>query len=141
MANVVGDERRPNRDARFTVRLDEGELAAVKHRAAQLGVAPSAFVRACVLDAVQGADVPTVIASTIEPPQAASRDLVDLRVAVTRVGTNVNQIARLCNTHGAVVMGPGDAVGSFTTALMECRDTLRKVEDALGGTRRAGGAS
>ena len=100
MARATTDRRRPNLDARITTRFDEVELAEVKARASKGGLAPSAFVRAIVLDFIEddGRAMPAAIAGAIDGgPQGRSEELAELRVEVNRVGVNLNQVVREFN--------------------------------------------
>ncbi|MCT2999267.1 hypothetical protein EFN18_00870 [Propionibacterium freudenreichii] len=101
-----------------------------------MGVAPSALVRASVLDVVEGGVVPTVIAAAIADPEgvtAHSPALRELRVEVNRIGVNFNQLVRKVHSDGAATLGSPTALA----VLAQLTDVLRRVEDELGGTRRA----
>ncbi|WP_143469978.1 MULTISPECIES: MobC family plasmid mobilization relaxosome protein [Micrococcales] len=136
MASNNPDTRPPSKGERLTVRFDEGELARVRRRALAMGVAPSALVRASVLDVVEGGVVPTAIAAAIADPEGVTADspaLRELRVEVNRIGVNFNQLVRKAHSDGATMLGSPTALA----VLAQLTDVLRRVEDELGGTRRA----
>ena len=136
MASNNPDTRPPSKGERLTVRFDEGELARVRRRALAMGVAPSALVRASVLDVVGAGAVPTAIAAAIADPEGVSADtsaLRELRIEVNRIGVNFNQLVRKVNHDGAAALGSPTALA----VLAQLTDALRRVEAELGGTRRA----
>ena len=140
MASNNPDTRPPSKGERLTVRFDEGELARVRRRALAMGVAPSALVRASVLDVVEAGAVPTAIAAAIAAaiadPEGVTADspaLRELRVEVNRIGVNFNQLVRKAHSDGATTLGSPTALA----VLAQLTDVLRRVEDELGGTRRA----
>ncbi|MGO1824781.1 MAG: plasmid mobilization relaxosome protein MobC [Brevibacterium aurantiacum] len=136
MANNNPDTRPSSKGERLTVRFDEGELARVRRRSLAMRVAPSALVRAAVLDAVEGSGVPTAIAGAIVQTERFDADASiprELRTELNRVGVNVNQIARKANSEGAAAVDNPDAL----RVLIELADVLRRIEDAIGGNRRA----
>lgn len=135
MANPHQDRRRPNKGRIMSVRVSEAEHGRLTKAAARLGITASAYVRASVLDTVDDGRTPTVIAPAIitTQPQAVSADLGELRTAVNKVGVNVNQLARLSNQRGAVVVPSGESVPHVVSTLLETREVLRQVREALGG--------
>jgi len=99
---------------------------------------------------VSGAVAPASPQAMVAPP----KELAALRTEVNKAGVNVNQIARLGNATRSFVVAvveqtrKGD--GSVTTkpagdddvrqsfeAFVELRDALMRVEELLGGVRRA----
>lgn len=136
MANPRNDRRRPTRVRRVTVRFDETEVTRLTRFASGRAINVSALMRAAVLDVVGGHTAGPTIAPAVEEPQAASRDLVALRVAVNRVGVNVNQLARLGNRHGFVVLTGEDDHATCTQVLAQTKAVLDEVRDALGGSAR-----
>lgn len=135
MANGTPDTRPPRKGKRLTVRFDEGEVAQVRARALAMEVAPSAFVRAATLDAVEGEHVPTTIAAAIVQPDESTKvnteELRRLRTEVNRVGVLFNQTVRQVNVHGVAELGTQDAVDQ----MRELGSALRAVEALLGGVR------
>ncbi|WP_162986170.1 plasmid mobilization relaxosome protein MobC [Corynebacterium xerosis] len=137
MARATTDRRRPNLDARITTRFDEVELAEVKARASKFGLAPSAFVRAIVLDFIEddGRAMPAAIAGAIDGgPQGRSEELAELRVEVNKVGVNLNQLTRAFN-RGQVQGRTFSEHEALMMALGETAAAMREVRDLLGGTR------
>ena len=108
----------------------------MRRRALAMGVAPSALVRASVLAVVEGGVVPTAIAAAIADPEGVTADspaLRELRVEVNRIGVNFNQLVRKAHSDGTTTLGSPTALA----VLAQLTDVLRRVEDELGGTRRA----
>lgn len=134
MASVHNDVRPPSRDVRFTIRLDAGELEDLRQRASRLGVSASALARASIMDAVRGEGSTHTSVSAVQAPAHDPRELVDLRVAVTRVGVNINQIARKLNSDESLIIGGGSSHDDVLETLQQCRDALQQVQAALGGT-------
>lgn len=96
---------------RITVRLSQKDRQIVERRAEERGVTMSGFLRVCALE------TPEVKARKRKP----SADLVELArllVALNRIGNNLNQIARACNS--------GEAVSPI--ALEECLKALLAVK-------------
>lgn len=118
------------------MRFDDVEVTRLTKFASRRGVKVSVLMRAAVLDVVGGHTAGPTIAPAVEEPQVASRDLVALRVAVNRVGVNVNQLARLGNRHGLMVVTDEDDHATCTQVLAETKAVLDQVRDALGGSRR-----
>lgn len=137
MARANTDRRRPNLDARITTRFDEVELAEVKARASKFGLAPSAFVRAIVLDFIEddGRAMPAAIAGAIDGgPAGRSEELAELRVEVNRVGVNLNQVVRAFN-RGQVRGRTFREHEALMMALGETASAMREVRELLGGAR------
>lgn len=131
MAHASEDTRRPNLDARITLRLGEAELADVKRWAASLGVPPSAIVRAATLDAMEkcGGTAPAAIASAIDSgPQGrssgADQSVTDLRREINAVGVNFNQVLRKIHAGEVTVIDTDVA-----EMLVEIRDLLKEARE------------
>ena len=137
MARANTDRRRANLSARLTLRLGEAELANVKERAERFDLAPSAFVRAIVLDFIEddGRAMPAAIAGAIDGgPQGRSEELAELRVEVNKVGVNLNQLTRAFN-RGQVQGRTFSEHEALMMALGETASAMREVRDRLGGAR------
>ncbi|MDN5586692.1 MAG: plasmid mobilization protein [Microbacteriaceae bacterium] len=82
-----------NRAARLDVRLTAAEREAIRRRADRLGTAPSAWVRATVLDALdsRGGHVEAMEAAAAMAP---SPELAAAVEQLRRVGVNLNQVLR-----------------------------------------------
>lgn len=137
MASPFRDERRPTRGHRVTVRLGEAEFERISSAATRYGVAPSSLMRVAVLDAVDDTRSLPSIANAIDTaPEASSGELRELRTAINRVGANFNQLARLSNQHGTLVITEADDPEVVTSLLGELSDLLSEVRQQLGGYRR-----
>lgn len=137
MGNPRADTRRPNRDRILSVRLGEAEYERLRRVAAGSGVAPSVLVRAAALDAVDAARISPSIALAVDTAsEMPSSELRELRTAINRVGGNFNQLVRLSNQHGALVITEADEQGAITALLVELRGLLTEVRQQLGGYRR-----
>ena len=139
MAQANRDRRRPSLDARFTARFGEAELTEVKRRASAAGIAPSALVRAVVLDFIGGGDgaaMSAAIAPAIDSgPAGRSAELAELRTEVNRVGVNLNQIVRELNA-GRLSGRDFHEHEDLMVALGEVASVMRDVREHLGGTSR-----
>ena len=95
---------------------------------------------------VDGAVAPPAPTALSAPP----KELAELRTAVNKAGVNVNQLARLGNAAKGFLVAVVHAEGSVETraasedqiieslwAFIEMRDVLERVEELLGGVRRA----
>ena len=74
------------------LRLDENEAKVLKEKAKLCGLSKSAYLRRLIMDRPIKA----------RPPKA----MHELYVEINRIGTNINQIARVCN---AGITDPDDA--------------------------------
>ena len=92
-----------------TSRVTPAELAQVEDRAFGAGLSAAEFVRRCAL----GTPIP--------PSRSRSDDAV--LVALTRIGVNINQMARATNS------GQPPAAAELHAALAELRDALAKLID------------
>lgn len=138
MASIHPDKRRGTRSRFVGVKFTPDEHHRVLNFATTRDLTVAALVRASVLDAVTTEHVPRTILAAVEvAPEASSQELVDLRAEINRVGTNINQIARLSNQRGVAVIPNSDGIESFTAMLGETLGALHAVQDALGGSVRA----
>lgn len=133
MANPVKDTRPPVKSRVVSVRLDAVEYGALTTYAAKTGVALSSLMRAAVLDVVQGSRMlPRAIAPAVAPREALSPEVTALLTEFKRVGVNVNQLARLSNSRGAMVVTAEDDRASVTAILTETKSLVSKVLNMLG---------
>lgn len=138
MVNVHADTRRGTRSRFVGIKFTDDEYHRLSNFATNRDLKVAVLVRASVLDAVKAERVPaTFFAAAEVAPEAPSRELVDLRAALNKVGGNVNQIARLCNQRGIALIPNSDGIESFTEVLGETLEVLHAIQDQLGGTVRA----
>ena len=110
------DEPRTNR---VNLRLGDDELAAVQAGATLAGLTPSSYAARTVVAVAMGTLTP--IPTTTREELA---ELVDARVALRRVGNNLNQIARTLNSGG-------DVTAEQLRAVIERVDqAVRRVDEA-----------
>lgn len=110
---------------------DYDRLAAV---AVSTGVPLSALVRAATLDAldaVRPVAAPEEVSVVADAPVASPDEVRALRIAVNKVGVNLNQIARLSNQYGTAVITPKDDPKVYTAVLEEAVMVLRRVRSVL----------
>jgi hypothetical protein len=88
------DEPRPHR---MNLRLGDDERAAIEAGATLARQTPSSYAADMAVAVAMGRLTPIPTAYREE-----LRELVDARLALTRIGTNLNQIARTLNTGGDV---------------------------------------
>jgi len=118
---VLGGRRRRNaadgpRPNQVNVRLTDEEFAAVAARAAAARVGVAHYVALRALDAPTrgGAGGGVMDLATM---QAWAVQMTNLRRELARVGTNLNQIARLLNGTGEVARGAERALAATEEAL------------------------
>lgn len=128
-AEVAGpaDARRRNRRAKLDVRLSAEDREAVLRRARVLGVRPSSWARAVMLDAlddrssniekIERAALTSGAVPTVNPE--LGRAVTELR----RVGSNLNQCMRAINSGKATVLD-ADLLVAVRDAVNEVRATL-----------------
>ena len=79
---------------RLTVRLSLQDRQEIERRAEAMGVTPSGYLRTCALSAPQ-------VKARRRKPTADQVELTRLLVALSRIGNNLNQIARALNAGSA----------------------------------------
>ena len=87
--------RGPERTRKVTVRMSEGELAALRAHVARTGWSLEAYVRSVLAGAV--------------PPERPPEAYLEMARELRSIGTNLNQIARKAHAIGAVDAGRYDA--------------------------------
>ncbi|GAB2966089.1 MobC family plasmid mobilization relaxosome protein [Streptomyces heilongjiangensis] len=110
------DEPRPHR---MNLRLGDDEKAAIEAAATLARKTPSSYAADTAVAVAMGTLTP--IPTTY---QEELRELVDARLALTRIGTNLNQIARVMNSGGDVTQEQVDAV------LARVGEAVRRVDEA-----------
>ncbi|MEU0023543.1 MobC family plasmid mobilization relaxosome protein [Streptomyces rochei] len=110
------DEPRPHR---MNLRLGDDEKAAIEAAAALARKTPSSYAADVAVAVAMGrlTPIPTTYREEL-------RELVDSRTALTRIGTNLNQIARALNSGGDVTQEQLDAV------LERVDEAVRRVDEA-----------
>ncbi|MFG3223081.1 MobC family plasmid mobilization relaxosome protein [Streptomyces sp. NPDC048185] len=110
------DEPRPHR---MNLRLGDDEKAAIEAAATLARKTPTSYATDVVLAVAMGSltPIPTTYREEL-------RELVDARTALTRIGTNLNQIARAMNSGGDVTQEQLDAV------LARVGEAVRRVDEA-----------
>ncbi|WUU86511.1 MobC family plasmid mobilization relaxosome protein (plasmid) [Streptomyces cellulosae] len=118
-------KRRRNREAegprtnRFLVSYNDTELAIVKEAAARDNQALASWIASSALAVAEEKVVP--VSSAMKDVLA---DLVKARTHVSRVGNNVNQIARVLNADGDVT-DP-----QLTAVLAAVHQAMRRIDEA-----------
>ncbi|MFC9223119.1 MobC family plasmid mobilization relaxosome protein, partial [Streptomyces hygroscopicus] len=107
------------RTHRVNLRLGDDELAAVQAGATLAGLTPASYAARTVVAVAMGTLTP--IPTNYEEEL---RELVDARVALTRIGTNLNQITRTLNADGDVTNEQLHAV------LERVTEAVRRVDEA-----------
>ncbi|WP_432976745.1 hypothetical protein [Dactylosporangium sp. CA-233914] len=125
-----GRDRRhlyPGRPARIAPRYTEQEIADIAAAAAAAGLTPTGFVGEAGLAAARGDQPTTLGRETLAQLQV---ELFDARVAVGRIGTNLNQgITALHAT--------GDVPAWLARAAALCEQRMRRVDDVIARIDRA----
>jgi hypothetical protein len=110
------DEPRPHR---LNLRLGDDEKAAIEAGATLARQTPSSYAADVAVAVAMGRLTPIPLNYREE-----LRELVDARLALTRIGTNLNQIARTLNAGGDVTQEQLEAV------LQRVREAVRRVDEA-----------
>ncbi|MFF7954164.1 MobC family plasmid mobilization relaxosome protein [Streptomyces griseorubiginosus] len=110
------DEPRPHR---MNLRLGDDEKAAIEAAATLARKTPTSYAADVAVAVAMGSltPIPTTYREEL-------RELVDARLALTRIGTNLNQIARVVNSGGDVTQEQLDAV------LARVGEAVRRVDEA-----------
>lgn len=110
------DEPRPHR---MNLRLGDDEKAAIEAAATLARKTPTSYATDVAVAVAMGTltPIPTNY-------QEELRELVDARLALTRIGTNLNQITRVLNSGGDVTQEQLDAI------LERVGDAVRRVDEA-----------
>ncbi|WP_329405008.1 MobC family plasmid mobilization relaxosome protein [Streptomyces melanogenes] len=110
------DEPRPHR---MNLRLGDDEKAAIEAAATLARKTPTSYAADVAVAVAMGrlTPIPTNYREEL-------RELVDARLALTRIGTNLNQIARVLNSGGDVTQEQLEAV------LERVGEAVRRVDEA-----------
>lgn len=125
-----GRDRRhlyPGRSRRIAPTYTEQEIAAITAAAAAAGLTPTGFVGEAGLAAARGDQPTTLSRETLVQLQV---ELFDARVAVGRIGTNLNQGITALNA-------TGDAPAWLVRAAALCEQRMRRVDDVITRIDRA----
>ncbi|WIY83940.1 MobC family plasmid mobilization relaxosome protein [Propionimicrobium sp. PCR01-08-3] len=118
---------------RIDTRFLEEEVRRIRKVAKWRGIAPSTFVRAAAMAAVHAAEGHPVEDSVTVPSAAASSSTSSAalrhedRVALGRIGTNLNQLTRLAN-RGEIDLE------ELAPVIEELRSQLAEAVTLLGGS-------
>lgn len=130
MSNPNPDKRRPSRTGRqLGVALTAEERQKIDDYAASLDLRPSVFVRALVLDVVDGQRaLPRSVKLFARARASFSPESLALRSELHRVGNNVNQLLRgLWDVDG----NGRPLTDQDRATLRECRAILDRIERSL----------
>jgi Bacterial mobilisation protein (MobC) len=114
-------ERRDDepRAHRMNLRLGDDEMAAVQAGATLAGLTPASYAARTVVAVAMGTLTPIPLTTREE-----LRELLDARLALSRIGTNLNQIAKSLNSGG-------DVTTEQLRAVVERVDqAVRRVDEA-----------
>lgn len=152
MATPHSGKRRGTRSVRKTFRLSEEELARVAKFSEKTGVAVSTLARTSLMDVVRGETVPTALREASGAHQMKAslpgewrEELRELRVAMNRLGVNLNQLTRLAHEESLLeVLTEGEAaheaVRLIRALAVYVRNALEIKNDVLTAVRDAEGA-
>ncbi|MCG3039009.1 MobC family plasmid mobilization relaxosome protein [Streptomyces fenghuangensis] len=111
--------QRSHREAVIAVRFTSEEKAEIAAAAGRAGVFPAGFLATAGLTAARGRGA---LPRADEQLDAAIDELAALRAQIARVGNNLNQIARACNSGGR------PHPGALDSALKTLVGTLGRVD-------------
>ncbi|WP_344515358.1 hypothetical protein [Dactylosporangium maewongense] len=117
----------PGRPRRIAPTYTEQEMADIAAAAAAAGLTPTGFVGEAGLAAARGEQPMTLGRETLAQLQV---ELFDARVAVGRIGTNLNQGITALNA-------TGDAPAWLVRAAALCEQRMRRVDDVIARIDRA----
>lgn len=103
-------EDKAKRAHRWQVPLTESEREEIKNRAAALGLPVAAYMRSVVLGA--------------EPPARRAGVDAEAVAALNRVGSNLNQIAKIGNKSGTLNAGQLKALGAVLSQVKQTSDRI-----------------
>jgi hypothetical protein len=120
--------RSPGRDRRLTPRFTAGEVGEIQSAAAAVRLTPTGFCAEAALTAARG-----VRSAALDPAREAlaslRAELFDARVAVGRIGTNLNQAVAALNA-------TGEAPGSLARAVLLCERRMERLDELIGRVGR-----
>lgn len=126
-----GRDRRhrfPGRERRLTPRFSEGEIGEIERAAVAVGLTPTGFCAEAALSAARG-----VRSAALDPARetlaALQAELFDARVAVGRIGTNLNQAVAALNATGT-------APDWLERAVVLCERRLAGLDEVIGRVDR-----
>src|SRR5699024_6002674 len=106
----------------------------IERAAHRLGIKPSTLLRAAALDTDEDGRIPSSVKSAVQaaPAPLVSPELNDLRVQIKGAAANINQLARIANSHRSVPLAAGEDLPALSELLVETRDLCRQVLTNLG---------
>jgi hypothetical protein len=125
-ANERGRDRRhhfPGRTHRLTPRFGSDELAAIEAAAARVGVTPTGFCAEAAVAAARGTP-PASLDPAKETFAELQAELFDTRVAVGRIGTNLNQAVAALNA-------TGEAPDWLGRAVALCEQRMDRLDEVI----------
>ena len=89
------DHQQPARPHQIKLRVSRDEYVTIAGAARDTGLTPSGYAAETALAAASGTDPPSAT-----PWRSALAELIDARTQVRRIGTNINQVAKIINADG-----------------------------------------
>jgi hypothetical protein len=129
--SVRGRDRRhrfPGRECRLTPRFTSDEVVEIRAAAAAAGMTPTGFCAEAALTIARGAATSSLDRerNTFAELQA---ELFDTRVAVGRIGTNLNQAVAALNA-------TGEAPDWLARVVMLCERRMKRLDEVIGRVDR-----
>jgi hypothetical protein len=129
----IGRDRRhqfPGRDHRISPTFTAAEHATVVAAARRVGLTPTGFCAVATLAVARGeAGAAALPSAEIEALRELQAELFDVRTAVNRAGTNVNQAVAAFNA-------TGEPPTWLQTTIARLTRTLSTVDDAISAVHR-----
>ena len=126
-ATERGRDRRhrfPGRDCRLTPRFTTGEVAEIEAAAAAVGMTTTGFCAEAALSTARG-----VGSAALDPAREtfadAQAELFDARVALGRIGTNLNQAVAALNA-------TGQAPDWLARVVVLCEWRMERIDEVIG---------
>lgn len=127
--------RRPGRPHRVNARFTAAELAEVEAAASAVAMTPTGFLAEAGLAAARGTP-PASLDPVREHLAALQAELFDARVAVGRIGTNLNQAVAALNATGTAPDWLARAVALCEGRMTHLDQVIATVDARLNGRAR-----
>lgn len=115
---------RPGRPRQMHLRYTHEEYATIVGAARDTGLTPTGYVAETALAAANNAEIPSTA-----PWRTALLELIEARAQVRRIGTNINQAARILNADGEQPAWLEHALAMTNKAVSRLDDAAAAVTD------------
>jgi len=117
------DHQLPGRSRQLKLRVSHDEYSAIAGAARDAGLTPTGYAAEAALAAAAGDDPPSQA-----PWRTALAELIEARTQVRRIGTNINQAARILNADGGPPVWLENALAISGRALGRLDDSAAALQ-------------